>query len=59
MPTNTTAGTREPDESAELRRLATRLEAEARDWRRRGLLGLADRLQEAAETARGWISEEE
>lgn len=40
---------------ADLRQLADRLDADAKLWQRRGLLGLADKLREAAEVARGWI----
>jgi hypothetical protein len=43
----------------ELRELARDLDREADLWRRRGLLGLADALHQAAEIARGWVGSED
>jgi hypothetical protein len=40
---------------AELHALAAMLDLEADRWRRRGLWGLADRLEMAAECAAGWV----
>lgn len=56
MPTTSTShAASDGDYDRQLRRLASELRIDAQLWRHRGLLGLADRLQEAADTAEGWI----